>query len=72
MSKEKFMLALQKAGIDMSLCRVIYKEKGKYNESEIWLYPKETGTTGILITKETIQDINYLREYIYQFTYKNI
>lgn len=69
-TRQMFMLALQRAGIDMQKTRVVFKLKGLYGEPEMWLYPKnETGTVGTLITKETIADIAYLREYIHDFIY---
>lgn len=67
--KELFFLALERAGIDKPKCRFVYKEKGLYGEPEMWIYPRETGNVGTLITQETIEDIEYLKEYIHDFRF---
>lgn len=67
--KSKFLLALEKAGIDKNKCRLIFKLKGLYEEPEMWIYPKKTGELGTLVTRDTIADIDYLREYIHDFCY---
>lgn len=69
-TKADFWLALEMAGIDKPKCKFIFKEKGLYGEPEMWIYPKGTGNIGTLVTQETIEDIDYLREYISDFTYK--
>lgn len=69
-SKETFFLALERAGIDKTKCRFVFKENGLYGYPEMWIYQKETGNVGTLVTPETIQDISYLREYINDFIYK--
>jgi hypothetical protein len=68
-NKEKFWLALERAGIDKPKCRFVFKEKGLYGDPEMWIYPKEAGSHGTLVTMETISDIDYLKEYIYDFRY---
>lgn len=69
-NRERFWLALERAGIDKPKCRFVFKENGKYGEPEMWIYPKETGSIGTLCTNETIEDIDYLREYIRDFIYE--
>lgn len=63
------MLALQKIGVDYTKCRFVFKANGKYGEPELWVYPKESGTVGTLVTKETIEDLDYLKEYLHDFLY---
>lgn len=70
MTKQDFFLKLEMAGIDKPKCKFVYKEKGLYGESEIWIYPKGTGNIGTLVTEETCEDIDYLREYLNDFVYK--
>lgn len=64
--KEEFIKAIESLGIKEYKSR--YIENGKYGEPEMWLYKKFLcGTHGYLITKETIEDKDYLREYLYDF-----
>jgi len=64
--KETFLKAINEVGAKNYTSR--YFEKGTYGEPEIWLYKKFlTGDHGYLITKETIEDKKYLREYLYDF-----
>lgn len=67
--KAVFMLALERAGIDKTKCRYVFKASGLYGKPELWIYPKETGNVGTLVTLETIQNLDYLKEYIHDFRY---
>lgn len=65
--KEEYIKALNKVGVDKEKCRFVFKEKGLYGEPELWIYPIETGNHGTLVTKETIEDLEYLKEYLSDF-----
>ena len=88
--KEEFIKAIQECGIDISKLKFRYIEKGKYNEPEIWIYPKDNpkqqkvklkgqrfvnviypdgspvmeSKSGLLLTKDTLADKEYLTEYL--------
>lgn len=66
--KKEFIEEIESVGIDTKNIKTRYFEKGKYGEPEIWLYKKKlTRTHGYLVTKETIEDKQFLREYLYDF-----
>jgi len=85
--KTKFIKAIQECGIDITKLKFRYIAKGKYNEPEIWVYPKNNpkqqrmnrrgayliyqdgspameNTSGMLITKETLENKEFLKEYL--------
>jgi hypothetical protein len=66
--KEEYLQAIKDIGIDITKLKYRYFENGKYGEPEMWLYKQFlTGQHGYLITKETIEDLKYLKEYLYDF-----
>jgi len=65
-TKIKFIKAIEKAGVEFGTYKLIFKYKGLYGKPEAWVYSKNKSSLpcGILITEETIEDIDYLREYL--------